>query len=86
MDDFTSIFPEIKKTQKPQEINWNNCVVWKDEEYFYFIESKEIMYVSWSFGILSIIPSSNSFISDKLTAILVNSKYIFVGKNIKISN
>ncbi|MCX7641837.1 MAG: hypothetical protein N2Z20_04305 [Elusimicrobiales bacterium] len=85
-EEFIKEFPEIRKTKKTSEINWDNCVVWKEEDYFYFIESKEIMYVSWSFGILSIIPSPNSFISNKLTAILINSKCVFIGKNIKVSN
>lgn len=79
-------FPEIKKTSDASQIDWKNCVVWKEGDFYYFIESKEIMYVSWSFGLLSVIPSNSSFLSDKLSAILINSKNIFIGKNIKIHN
>lgn len=86
MNDFIKEFPEIKHTTNSSDINWQECVVWKDQETFYYIESKEIMYVSWSFGILSIIPSSNSFLSNKLSAILINSKNVFIGKNIKVHN
>ncbi len=86
MENFINEFPEIKKTHNPSEINWKDCVVWQQDNEFFFIEAKDILYVSWSFGILSIIPSSNSFLSDKLTAILINSKNIFIGKNIKTNN
>ncbi|MGC8867507.1 MAG: hypothetical protein ACP5IO_02100 [Elusimicrobiales bacterium] len=86
MENMINEFPEIKKTKNPSEINWKDCVVWNEGDEFFFIDAKEILYVSWSFGTLSIIPSSNSFLSDKLSAILINSKHIFVGKNIKIHN
>lgn len=86
MIDITKVFPEIKTTTNPSEINWKDSVVWKEDDRFYYIQAEEIMYVSWSFGIVSIIPSSNSFLSDKLSAILINSKNVFIGKNVKIHN
>lgn len=86
MEEFIKTIPEIKKTKNVEEIDWINSVVWKEDDYFFYINSKEIQYVSWSFGIISIIPSSNSFLSDKFSAIIINSKQVFIGKNIKIHN
>lgn len=86
MEEFIKEIPEIKKTKNSSEIDWINSLVWKEDDYFFYIHSKEILYVSWSFGLVSIIPSTNSFLSDKFAAIIINSKNVFIGKNIKIHN
>jgi hypothetical protein len=86
MEKYIDKFPEFKKTKDPSEINFDECVVWRENDYFVYIESEDIRYVSWSFGIVSIIPSSDSILSKYFNAIIINSNIVFVGKNIKTGN
>ncbi len=86
MENYIDRFIEFKKTKNPDEIKWEDCVVWKEEYYFVYLESSEIRYVSWSFGILSIIPHPDSILSKYFNVIIINSPFIMVGKNIRTGN
>jgi len=86
MEKYLDKFPEFKKTKDVSEINFDNCVVWKEGDYFIYLCSDDIRYVSWSFGIVSIIPSSDSVLSKYFNAIIINSHIVLIGKNIKTGN
>lgn len=79
-------FIEFKTTKNPDDIKWEDCVVWRNGDDYNYIESAEIRYLSWSFGIVSIIPAQNSILSKYFNAILINSTEVFVGKNVKTGN
>jgi hypothetical protein len=65
-------------------------VVWIEdingEEIYFWLEDIDISYVSWTNGIVSIIPSSQSILSNYFQAIIINSKSIFIGHKVKIGN
>ncbi|MEF3280569.1 MAG: hypothetical protein K6357_06350 [Elusimicrobiota bacterium] len=86
MENYFTKFPEFKKTKNENEIPWDDSIVWKEEDYFIYLKSSEIRYISWSFGIISIIPHPESILSNYFTAIILNSNIVFVGKNIKVGN
>jgi len=86
METFIEKFIEFKKTKNTSDIPWEDSVVWKDGDFFIYLQSSEIRYVSWSFGVLSIIPHPESILSKYFNAIIINSDFIMVGKNIKTGN
>lgn len=86
MNYYIKKFSEFKTTQNTDEIRWDDCVVWKEYDCFVYLESAEIRYVSWSLGIVSIIPHSESILARYFNAILINSPTVLVGKNIKTGN
>lgn len=86
MESFIEKFIEFKKTKNTAEIPWDNAVVWKENDFFIYITNEEIRYVSWSFGVVSIIPHPDSILSKYFNAVIINSDIIFVGKNIKTGN
>ena len=86
METYIDKFPEFKKTKDISEIDLENSVVWKENDYFVYLNSKEIRYLSWSFGIVSIIPSPQSILSQYFNAIIITSNIVLVGRNIKTAN
>ena len=86
MEPFIEKFSEFKKTDNPAEIPWDDAVVWKEGEFFVYLLSEEIRYISWSFGVVSIIPHPDSILSRYFNAIIINSNIIFAGKNVKTGN
>ncbi|MBP7795808.1 MAG: hypothetical protein KA059_03405 [Elusimicrobiales bacterium] len=86
MNYYIKKFSEFKTTQNTDEIKWDDCVVWKESDCFVYLESSEIRYVSWSLGVVSIIPHPESILAKYFNAILINSPTVLVGKNIKTGN
>lgn len=90
MRNLSEKFPEINSSLNSMDIPWKDAVVWIEKENgrekYNWVLAKEIMYVSWTNGIVSIIPSESSILSNYFQAILINSDEVFIGKNVKVSN
>lgn len=86
MEIFVEKFSEFKKTKNQSEIPWDDALVWKDGDFFIYLLSQDIRYISWSFGVVSVIPHPDSILSKYFNAIIINSNIIFAGKNIKTGN
>lgn len=83
-------FPEFKNSNDISVIPWQNSVVWIEdisgEEIYFWLDDTDISYVSWINGIVSIIPASQSVLSNYFQAIIINSKSIFIGCKVKVGN
>ncbi|MEW5950347.1 MAG: hypothetical protein GX447_01085 [Elusimicrobia bacterium] len=83
-------FPEIKFSEDPSSVPWKDALVWfyekEGKEKYYWISAEEILYVSWSGGLLSVIPSSSSLLSNYFQAVILQGESVFVGAKIKVSN
>jgi hypothetical protein len=90
MKDIYKKFAEFKTSKDISIIPWQDSVVWIEdingEEIYFWLEDIDISYVSWTNGIVSIIPSSQSILSNYFQAIIINSKSIFIGHKVKIGN
>jgi hypothetical protein len=49
-----------------------------------WLDAEHIRYVSWSNGIVSIMPAPTSILSDKSQCILLPSAFIWIGKKINV--
>lgn len=90
MDELSKKIPEIKFSTDVNEIPWDAAVVWSSmprvgPRVYEWIEGKEIRYVSWTNGIVSIMPENDSFLSNKCQCIIVPHGFTWVGKNIKVA-
>ncbi|MBI4656647.1 MAG: hypothetical protein HY746_07875 [Elusimicrobia bacterium] len=90
MDNLSQKFPEIKCSQDANEIPWENAVIWTSmprvgPRVYEWIEDKDIRYVSWTNGIVSIMPSPNSILSDKAQCIILPAGFVWIGKNVKVA-
>ncbi len=83
-------FPEIKFSADASSLPWRDALVWISDEIegggYYFIMAEEILYVSWTGGILSIIPASSSVLSNYFQAIILQPKAVFIGEKVKVGN
>jgi len=90
MNKISAKFPEFKCAQDPSQVPWKDALVWIDQENgvdkYFWIMSEEILYVSWTGGLFSVIPSSASILSSYFQAFTINSKNIFVGSKVKVGN
>ncbi len=90
MKNFSVRFPEFKFSMDPSQVPWKDALVWIDEgggfETYFWIMAEDILYVSWTGGLFSVIPSSGSVLSSYFQAFTINSKNIFVGANVKVGN
>ena len=90
MDSLGQKIPEIRYSAEAAEIPWDNAVVWTTmprigPRVYEWIESKDIRYVSWTNGIVNIMPDNNSMLSDKCQCIVLPSGFTWIGKNVKVS-
>ena len=90
MDSLGQKIPEIKFSSDAAEIPWENAVVWTTmprigPRVYEWIDARDIRYVSWTNGIVSIIPADSSILSDKCQCIVLPSGFTWVGKNVKVS-
>jgi hypothetical protein len=88
MDSLEQKIPEIKFSSDAAEIPWENAVVWSvmarvGPRVYEWIEGKHIRYVSWTNGIVNIMPESRSMLSDKCQCIVLPSAFTWIGKNVK---
>lgn len=83
-------FPEIKFSNDPLSLPWQDALVWISDDSesggYHFIMAKEILYVSWTGGLLSIIPASSSVLSNYFQAIILQPKAVFIGDKVKTGN
>lgn len=83
-------FPEFKNSTDSAQVPWTDSVVWvtfeNSAENYTWLSNSDISYLSWSNGILSIIPHPDSILSSYFQAILINSPSVLIGKNIKVGN
>jgi hypothetical protein len=89
MDSLEGKIPEIKVSSNVEEIPWDNAVVWSvmprlGPRVYEWIEAEHIRYVSWTNGIVNIMPESNSFLSEKCQCIVLPSGFVWVGKKVKV--
>ena len=89
MDELLKKIPEIKYSTDVNEIPWDAAVVWSSmprvgPRVYEWIEDKDIRYVSWTNGIVSIIPGYESSLSDKCQCIIIPQGFSWVGKNVKV--
>ncbi len=88
MDELSKKIPEIKFSKDVNEIPWEKAVVWSSmprlgPRVYEWVLDEDIRYVSWTNGIVSIIPHDNSFLSSKCQCIVVPQGFVWVGKNVK---
>jgi hypothetical protein len=91
MDSLLQKIPEIKCSQDVQEIPWENAVVWTimpriGPRVYEYLENQHIRYVSWTNGIVAIIPDPKSIINNTCQCIILPSGFVWIGKNIKVGN
>ena len=90
MKSFLAKFPEFKFSEDPSQVPWKEALVWIDKEdsrdIYYWLMSEDILYVSWTGGLFSVIPSSSSMLSSYFQAFNINAKHIFVGSAVKVHN
>ncbi|PIS47629.1 MAG: hypothetical protein COT17_02475 [Elusimicrobia bacterium CG08_land_8_20_14_0_20_51_18] len=90
MKEMSKKFPEFKTSANALEVPWDEALVWVtfdgSSETFHWLLNADIRYLSWTNGILSVIPHPDSVLSSYFQSILINSPSVFVGKNIKVSN
>jgi hypothetical protein len=88
MDSLEQKFPEIKCSADAAAIPWENAVVWSvmarvGPRVYEWIEASHIRYVSWTNGIVNIMPESSSMLSDKCQCIVLPSAFTWIGRNVK---
>lgn len=90
MKEIAKKFPEFRNSADSAQVPWDDAVVWvtfeNSVENYTWLTNADISYLSWSNGILSIIPHPDSILSSYFQSILINSSAILVGKNIKVGN
>lgn len=89
MSSLSAKIPEIKSSKNPDEVQWETSVVWSDyaaggERIYEWLEDKHIRYVSWTNGIVSVIPSPDSFLSEQTQCLLLSGGFVWVGKKVKV--
>ena len=90
MDSLAEKIPEIKFSSNAAEIPWDNAVVWTimprvGPRVYEWLEGEHIRYVSWTNGLVNIMPEHNSILSDKCQCIVLPSAFIWVGKKVKVA-
>lgn len=90
MDPLGLKIPELKCSSEVNEIPWDNAVVWTvmprvGPRVYEWIEGEHIRYVSWTNGIVNIIPENSSMLSSHCQCIVLPAGFTWVGKNIKVS-
>ncbi|MDA8242678.1 MAG: hypothetical protein M0025_00970 [Elusimicrobia bacterium] len=89
MDSLAGKIPEIKCSSDAGEIPWDDAVVWSQmprvgPRVYEWIEGTHIRYVSWSSGLVNIMPDNNSILSSHCQCIVLPSAFVWVGKNVKV--
>ncbi len=90
MDSLSAKIPEIKYSSDAAEIPWDNAVVWSSmprvgPRVYEWIDAEHIRYVSWTNGIVTIMPEDSSILSNSCQCIVLPSAFVWVGKNVKTS-
>jgi len=89
MDSMGEKIPEIKYSSDASEVPWENAVVWTimtrvGPRVYEWLGASDISYVSWTNGIVSIMPENSSMLHDVCQCIILPSGFVWVGKNVKV--
>ncbi|MBI4350119.1 MAG: hypothetical protein HY550_01665 [Elusimicrobia bacterium] len=89
MDSLAVKIPEIKFSSDANEIPWENAVVWTimprlGPRVYEWLEKEHIRSVSWTNGIVSILPEKDSVLSDKCLCIVLPAVFTWIGKNVNV--
>ena len=90
MDELSEKIPEIKFSKDVNEIPWKNAVVWSSmprigPRVYEWVSDEDIRYVSWTNGIVTILPKQESVLSRKCQCIVVPQGFVWVGAEVKVS-
>lgn len=90
MDSLSAKIPEIKASSNVEEIPWDKAVVWSimprvGPRVYEWIDAEHIRYVSWTSGIVTVMPEYKSILSDKCQCIVLPSGFVWVGKNVNVA-
>jgi len=90
MDSLAGKIPEIKYSSEAGEIPWEKAVVWTamprvGPRVYEWIDAVHIRSVSWSNGIVSILPEHSSILSSHCQCIVLPSAFVWVGRDVKVS-
>jgi hypothetical protein len=90
MDSLAQKIPEIKFSSDANEVPWDNAVVWTimprvGPRVYEWLEGAHIRYVSWSSGIVTILPDQNSILSSHCQCIVLPAGFVWIGKEVKVA-
>jgi hypothetical protein len=90
MDSLAKKIPEIKTSCDVGEIPWDNAVVWTmmprvEPRVYEWLDAENISYVSWTNGIVSILPESGSILGSHCQCLILPAAFVWIGKNVKVS-
>jgi len=88
MDSLAKKIPEIKFSSNAEEIPWDSAVVWTvmprvGPRVYEWIDAEHIRYISWTNGIVSVLPEPNSILSNHCQCIILPAAFIWVGSKVK---
>ena len=88
MDSLAKKIPEMKFSSDAEEIPWDKAVVWTimprvGPRVYEWLDAEHIRYVSWTNGIVSILPAESSILSNHCQCIILPAAFVWVGKNVK---
>ncbi|HAH32081.1 MAG TPA: hypothetical protein DCL44_07190 [Elusimicrobia bacterium] len=90
MDSMGEKIPEIKYSSDAGEVPWEDAVVWTimprvGPRVYEWIGGEHIRYVSWTNGIVSIMPENSSMLSGMCQCLLLPSAFVWIGKHVKVA-
>ncbi len=90
MDSLGQKIPEIKYSSDANEIPWADAVVWSimprvGPRVYEWVEARHIRYVSWTNGLVNLMPENSSILSNTCQCMVLPSGFVWVGKNVKVS-
>lgn len=88
MDSLAKKIPEIKFSSDAEKIPWDNAVVWTimprvGPRVYEWLDGEHIRYVSWTNGIVSILPEDSSILSDHCKCLILPAAFVWIGKDVK---
>lgn len=91
MSNLSEKFQEFRFSGDPSAVPWENAVVWVAADgaggrLYEWLPAEEIRHVSWTNGIVSILPEADSFLAKRFQCIVLPPAMVFVGVNVKTSN
>ncbi|MDT8285949.1 MAG: hypothetical protein RQ748_02470 [Elusimicrobiales bacterium] len=91
MSSLSEKFQEFKFSEDPSAVPWEDAVVWVTDDgaggrLYEWLPADEIRHVSWTNGIISILPARDSFLAKRFQCVVLPPAMVFVGINVKTSN
>jgi hypothetical protein len=90
MDSLFQTIPELKYSSDAAEVPWEDAVVWTimprvGPRVYEWLGTEHIRYISWTNGIVSIMPESTSMLHGKCQCIILPSGFVWIGKHVKVA-